>query len=145
MEKKASSLTNYIIIPSQSKYGKFQNPNKTRQETHKWKSLTPPPTPHPPKWITFTYIGKETTYITKIFKHTNIKIAHLTNNTIQGNLTPKTHNHEKFSATGVYKLICPECGKAYIYQKKGEMYPKCIMNTCAPSETIVNPQNLPSI
>ena len=21
------------------------------------------------KWVTFTYIGKETTYITKIFKH----------------------------------------------------------------------------
>jgi len=40
---------------------------------------------NPPKWVIFTYIGKETTYITKIFKHTNIKIAYLTNNTIQGN------------------------------------------------------------
>ena len=60
------------------------------------------------------YFGKETAYITKIFKHTNIKLAYCTNNTIQENLTPKTHNHEKFSATGVYKLTCPDCGKTYI-------------------------------
>jgi len=33
------------------------------------------------KWCTFTYIGKETTYITKIFKHSNIKIAYRKNYT----------------------------------------------------------------
>jgi len=38
------------------------------------------------KWATFTYIGKETTYITKLFKHTNIKIAYVTNNSIELNL-----------------------------------------------------------
>jgi hypothetical protein len=27
------------------------------------------------KWTTFTYTGKETIYNTKLFKHTNIKIA----------------------------------------------------------------------
>jgi hypothetical protein len=37
------------------------------------------------KWATFTCIGKETVYITKIFKHTNIKIAYHTNNTVQEN------------------------------------------------------------
>jgi hypothetical protein len=58
------------------------------------------------KWATFIYIGKETTYTTKIFKHTDIKIAYRTNNTIQGNLTPETHNHNTCSATGVYKLTC---------------------------------------
>jgi hypothetical protein len=68
-----SSITFYIIIPSQTKHGKFQNPNKTRHEIHKQK--------YPPKCATFTYTGKETTYITKIFQHTNIKIAYLTNNT----------------------------------------------------------------
>jgi len=46
------------------------------------------------KWATFTYIGKEITYITKIFKHTNINIAYLNNNTIQGNLTTKTNNYD---------------------------------------------------
>ena len=35
------------------------------------------------KRATFTYIGKETTYITKIFKHANTEIAYRTSNTIQ--------------------------------------------------------------
>jgi predicted RNA-binding Zn-ribbon protein involved in translation (DUF1610 family) len=69
------------------------------------------------KWATFTYIGKETTYITKISKHANTKLSYRTNNTIRDNLTAKTHNHDKFSATGVCKFICPGCGKAYIGQR----------------------------
>jgi hypothetical protein len=40
------------------------------------------------KWATLTYKGKETTYITTIFKHTNLKIAYCTNNSIQENLIP---------------------------------------------------------
>ena len=35
------------------------------------------------KWATFTYIGKETTYITKLFKHKNLKITYKTNNSIE--------------------------------------------------------------
>ena len=82
----------------------------SKTETKPDKKLT---NGNPPKWVIFTYIGKETTYITKIFKHTNIKIAYYTNNTIQETLTPKAHNHEKFSATGVHKLTLPDCSKAY--------------------------------
>jgi hypothetical protein len=41
------------------------------------------------KWITFTYTGKETTYITNLFKRTNIKIAFRSNNTICSQLTKK--------------------------------------------------------
>ena len=48
------------------------------------------------KWATFTYKGKEITYITKIFKHSSIQISYRTNNTIQDNLNPKTHNHNNF-------------------------------------------------
>jgi hypothetical protein len=47
------------------------------------------------KWATFTYKGKETTYITKIFKRTNLKIAYCTNNSIQESLIPKLHISEK--------------------------------------------------
>ena len=39
------------------------------------------------------------------------------NNTIQDNLSLKTQNHDKFSASGIYKLTCPDCGKAYIEYK----------------------------
>jgi hypothetical protein len=35
------------------------------------------------KWATFTYIGKETRKITKIFQNTTIKIAYRTKNNIQ--------------------------------------------------------------
>jgi hypothetical protein len=43
------------------------------------------------RWTTFTYIGKETTYISNIFKHSNILITYLTNNTLQNHLTHNTH------------------------------------------------------
>jgi len=39
------------------------------------------------KWAKFTYIGKETRFITKLFKDTNIRIAFTTNNTIGKHLT----------------------------------------------------------
>jgi len=45
-----------------------------------------------------------------------MKVAYRTNNTIQENLTPKTHIHKKFLATGIYKLTCLDCGKTYIGQ-----------------------------
>ena len=51
------------------------------------------------------------------------------------NLIPKTYNHNKFSATSVYKLTCSGCGKAYIRQEQ-EISPKVTMNTSAPSEII---------
>jgi len=64
----------------------------------------------------FTYTGKETTYITKIFKCTNLQIACHTNNSIQENLTPKTDISKTFSASRIYKLTSPDCGKAFISQ-----------------------------
>jgi len=81
----------------------------------------------PPKpthnWATFTYIGRQTTYITKIFKHSDIKIAYHMNNTIHNHLTYDNHNHNKFSSTGIYKQTCPDCNKAYI-GKKGRNFTK---------------------
>jgi hypothetical protein len=64
----------------------------------------------------FTYTGKETTYITKICERTNLQIAYHTNNFIQVNLIPKPHISEKFSASGVYEVTCPDCGKTSIGQ-----------------------------
>jgi hypothetical protein len=98
----------------------------------------------PPKRTTFTYIRKPTTFINKIFKHTNIKIAYHTNNTIQETLTPKAHNHNKFSATGVHQFTPPDCSKAYTGQPQ-RTSPDDVINTCTPSETTVFPQNLPNV
>jgi hypothetical protein len=41
------------------------------------------------KWAKFTYTGRETRTITKLFKNTNIKIAHTTNNNLRKLLEPQ--------------------------------------------------------
>jgi hypothetical protein len=44
------------------------------------------------KWANFTYIGKETKFITKLFKDYNIGIAYCTRNTIENLLDRKNQN-----------------------------------------------------
>jgi hypothetical protein len=84
----------------------------------------PPKTPtHPDKsaqdkkWVRFTYFGKETKFITKLLKNTSVKGSYTTRNTINRLLS--THNHiqqDKYEKSGIYKLTCPDCKKAYIGQ-----------------------------
>jgi len=68
------------------------------------------------KWANFTYIGRETTYITNIFKRTDLKIIFRTKQTKANLLTHKDRTHDKYSLSGVYKLTCPDCHKTYIGQ-----------------------------
>ena len=68
------------------------------------------------KWVNFTYRGKETKTITRIFKNINIKISYRTNNNIQTLLHQRQIQTDKYSASGIYKLTCPDCGKAYVGQ-----------------------------
>ena len=69
------------------------------------------------KWAKFTHIGKETRFITKIFKKSNIKIALTTNNTIEKLLTIKQDKTtSKYDKAGVYQLKCPTCDMKYIGQ-----------------------------
>ena len=56
------------------------------------------------------------TYITNLFRRTNIKIAFHTNNTVYNRLTHKNHNTDKYTQSGVYKLTCPDCSNAYVGQ-----------------------------
>ena len=67
-------------------------------------------------WANFTYIGKETSYITNIFRHTELKMAFRTSNTLGNLLTKKHQYHDTYSRSGVYKLNCPKCNKAYVGQ-----------------------------
>jgi hypothetical protein len=77
------------------------------------KKKQPSPTPKH-EWATFTYIGKETTYITNKFRQTDIRIAYRTNNTIHNHLIHRIHHPDKFSSTGIYELTRPSCRKAYV-------------------------------
>ena len=68
------------------------------------------------KWVSFTHIGKETTFITSLFKKTKLKIALKTNNTIQS-LPMTTHKtYDMYTRPGAYKLTCPDCHKTYVGQ-----------------------------
>jgi len=83
---------------------------------------TPQIPPYPEKkraaqpWATFTYTGKETTSITKLFRCANIKIAYCTNNNLLCHLTTNLQPLDLFTRVGVYRLSCPDCSKAYIGQ-----------------------------
>ena len=69
------------------------------------------------KWAKFTYVGRQTRTITKLFKNTSLKIAFTTDNTISKILTQKKDpNFNKFRISGVYQLTCHECNKKYIGQ-----------------------------
>jgi hypothetical protein len=48
------------------------------------------------KWVKFTYFGKETRYITKLFKNTPLKVAYTTNNNLGKHLeVQKTEKQNK--------------------------------------------------
>jgi hypothetical protein len=51
-----------------------------------------PPTHTTTKWARFTYVGKETKYITKLFKNTTVRITYTTHNTIHKLLNTDSHN-----------------------------------------------------
>jgi len=57
------------------------------------------------KWAKFTYVGKETRYINKIFKNTNVKVAFTTDNIIERCLVTK-HGiaQNKYDKSGIYQL-----------------------------------------
>jgi len=93
--------------------------------THKPPTLRHPTTTlnketHTPthKWATFTYIGKEASFITNLFKKTDLKISWRTTNTIQNLLMPKHNIPGKYAHSGAYKLTCPDCNKAYVGQTR---------------------------
>jgi hypothetical protein len=77
---------------------------------------------NPTKWCTFTYIGKETSFTTKIFKQANLQIPYRTSNTLKKHLSYSDTQKDKFTNSGVYKLTCPDCNKAYIGQTGRHLY-----------------------
>ena len=54
--------------------------------------------------------------LTKIFKHTDLHIAYRTNNTLQKHLSYNTTQVDKYTLSGIYRLTCPNCNRAYVGQ-----------------------------
>jgi hypothetical protein len=67
-------------------------------------------------WAVFTYVGKETRTITKLFRNTNIHIAYKTRTTLQKHLQIKNINPDKYNQSGVYEIKCNSCPLKYIGQ-----------------------------
>lgn len=76
--------------------------------------------PEEKKFVTFTYVNKQTNKIAQIFKNKfKLNIAFRTNNRIGQQLGKHNFNNiNKFENSGVYRLTCPEqgCGKNYLGQ-----------------------------
>jgi hypothetical protein len=70
------------------------------------------------KWITLTYFSPTIRRITNLFKHSNLKIAYRTTNTIQ-QLTERTTNK---NPSGIYKLKCNTCDNVYVGQSGRSVY-----------------------
>jgi hypothetical protein len=68
------------------------------------------------KWAPFTYIVRETTFITNLFKKTDLRITLCANNSLQKLVMPKPETLDKYNRFGAYKLTCPDCNKAYVGQ-----------------------------
>ena len=67
----------------------------------------------------FTYFGKETRAVTKLFKETQLRVAYKVNNTINKQLVSKLNNQnsqQQYERSGVYSLTCPDCLMKYIGQ-----------------------------
>jgi hypothetical protein len=104
-EKRTSSRTFYITIP-------FHYLPRTQRPI-----LTHLPTTHPlSKNGPLSHAGPETSYITKLFKHTNHKIAYRTSNNIQSFLSQNIRAKDIFTQSGAYELTCRDCGKTYVGQ-----------------------------
>ena len=90
------------------------NDTKTQERIEEGKTKTKPKI----EWATFTYIGRQTKFITKLFKNTNLKISFKTENAIAKLLTQnnKNTNFNKFHKSGIYQLKCQGCNKKYIGQ-----------------------------
>jgi len=74
----------------------------------------PPTTPYNKRnWVTFNYYSPMIRRIINLFKHTDLNIAFRATNTLQQQLSKKQNNT---NPSGIYKLKCNTCNKAYIGQ-----------------------------
>ena len=70
-------------------------------------------------WVTHEHLPSVYTFITNLFKKTDLKIALRTRNTLQKRLGNKHMPTDKYTRSGAYKLTCPDCNMACIGQTGG--------------------------
>ena len=101
-------------------------PSKTQNTTEIFPTQDTDPHPHhqPPdikitNWATFTYTSPQIRKITNLFKDTNVRTAYKCTNTIS-HLSKPTNKEtllpSPYDRSGIYKLTCMTCNKAYVGQ-----------------------------
>jgi len=69
------------------------------------------------RWAKFTYCGKETRLVMKLFKNTNVKVVCRTKNNLGKLLKPQNiPKPDKYKKNGIYQLECLTCHKKYTGQ-----------------------------
>jgi hypothetical protein len=58
------------------------------------------------RWTKFTYVARQTTFITKLIENFNLKVSIKTKNTVGKLLT-----QNKFNKCGLYQLTCHDCNR----------------------------------
>jgi hypothetical protein len=61
------------------------------------------------KWAIFTYVGKETRNITRLFRNTNIHTSFKITNTMKNHLKSNKHTRDTFNKSGINQLKCNDC------------------------------------
>ena len=90
---------------------KHQIQHRTMRTTH------PTSNENRPKWATFTFTSPHICRITNLFKHTNVRIAFRSNNTIaQLTKSPNDHKIPPHNKWGIYQLTCISCNMSYVGQ-----------------------------
>jgi hypothetical protein len=90
-------------IQQEHKHKQNSNPIPVKKDTY--------------KWATFTYSTPLIRRVTNIFKHTNLRIAYRSRNSLQQllNPTPKPKS-TPYNRSGIYSLNCNTCNLKYIGQ-----------------------------
>ena len=94
------------------------------------------------KWATFTYGGREMTFITNLFKKTDLKIALRSNNTIQGLLV---HNKQITDKTDKYRQCTnwpTRTATRHMWDKLAEIFWRDLTNTKPHSRQMATLQTL---
>ena len=125
-ERKNNEWQNILTIAKNNKYPIH---TITKLKTKIQQDLQKPKTKEEKnnkKWATFTYHSPKVRTITNLFKDTNIRIAYKTTNTIkQRTKTRNPNTTPDLNRSGVYKMTCKTCSKAYIGQTSRDLTVRC--------------------
>jgi len=90
-------------------------------------------------WTTFTYHSPKIRAVTNLFRNTNIKIAFKTANKTQKILRPNRQNPtSEFEKSGIYKITCKTCSKAYVGQTSRNLRTRHLEHTRYIKTTTLN-------